>query len=183
MRQSKAVLASSPPKSILTGSKQFIRCISLLLVFGPEAAPGAALPALQAHWVAEGARTRCVVLAEGDPPPSEAAGSGAAGRLSFGGFNSGTEQLVADAAAAQAAAAAEAENPDGKAVSDEAMAATLRQQGRQSGDGQRGHKRGQQQQRQGQSGGKHRRDEGDRDRGGHRGKGGGNKRARARYFE
>ncbi|KAL4437835.1 hypothetical protein ABPG77_005747 [Micractinium sp. CCAP 211/92] len=137
----------------------------------------------EAHWVVEGARTRCVVLAEGDPPPSEAAGSGAAGRLSFGGFNSGTEQLVADAAAAQAAAAAEAENPDGKAVSDEAMAATLRQQGRQSGDGQRGHQRGQQQQRQGQSGGKHRRDEGDRDGGGHRGKGGGNKRARARYFE
>ncbi|KAL4419729.1 hypothetical protein ABPG75_006827 [Micractinium tetrahymenae] len=143
----------------------------------------------EAHWVVEGARTRCVVLAEGDPPPSEAeaaGGSGAAGRLSFGGFNAGTEQLVADATAAQAAAAAEAGNPGGKAVSDEAMAATLRRQGRQPGDKQRGHKHEQQQggQRQGKSGGKHRRDDDQQDGGGHRGggRGGSGKRPRARYF-
>lgn len=144
--------------------------------------------ALQAHWVVEGARTRCVVLAEGDPPPSEAAGGGAAGRLSFGGFNAGTEQLVAEATATQEAAAAEAVHPGGKAVSDEAMAATLRRQGRQPTDGQRGQKHGQQQhrqqdgQRQSKGGGKHKREGDERGSGGQRGKGGGGKRARARYF-
>jgi hypothetical protein len=83
----------------------------------------------QAHWVVEGARTRCVVIAEGDPPAWEPApGGGAGGRLSFGGCNPSAEQLAADAEVAAAAAAAEAANPDGKAVTDEAMAAALRKQ-------------------------------------------------------
>ena len=103
----------------------------------------------QAHWVVEGARSRCVVIAEGDPPPCA---SGAAGRLSFRGFNTDTEQLQADEAskeAASAAAAAEAANPDGKTVTDEAMASSLRRQQKQQqrggGSGGSGQHDGQQQ--------------------------------------
>ena len=103
----------------------------------------------QAHWVVEGARSRCVVIAEGDPPPCA---SGAAGRLSFCGFNADTEQLQADEAskeAAAAAAAAEAANPDGKTVTDEAMASSLRRQQKQQqrggGSGGSGQHDGQQQ--------------------------------------
>lgn len=90
----------------------------------------------QAHWVVEGARTRCVVLAEGDPPPCA---SGAGGRLSFGGFSRETEALQAgesEREKADAAAAAEAANPDGKAVSDAAMAASLQQKKKQRQHGQ-----------------------------------------------
>lgn len=85
----------------------------------------------QAHWVVEGARTRCVVLAEGDPAPCE--GSAPSGRMSFGGFSPSAEQAQQEDEAAAALAEAEAANPDGKAVSDAAMAASLqRQQGGKS---------------------------------------------------
>lgn len=102
-------------------------------------------PSLQAHWVVEGARTRCVVIAEGDPPPGGGASSvGAVGRMSFG-FNAQTDQLQAEAAEGErqaTAAAAEAANPGGKSVSDEGMAVSLGQQRQQRPDGQqqqRGH--------------------------------------------
>ena len=126
----------------------------------------------------EGARTRCVVLAEGDPPPCS---SGALGRLSFGGFNRSTEAGAATAAAGEAAAAAEAEAPDGKVVSDEAMAASLaRGKGgkRRKGEGGREERGG---------GGKKQRRHGGDDRerpggGGGDGKKGGG-RQKARYFD
>ncbi|PRW33666.1 peptidase S8 [Chlorella sorokiniana] len=76
----------------------------------------------EAHWVVEGARTRCVVLAEGDPPPLEAAGGG---RISFGGFNTEAEERRKGAEAAEALAAAE-QNPEGVVITDEGMAAALR---------------------------------------------------------
>lgn len=75
----------------------------------------------QAHWVVEGARTRCVVLAEGDPPPAEAADGG---RISFGGFNAESEERRRAAEAAEALAAAE-DNPEGVVITDEGMAAAL----------------------------------------------------------
>ncbi|KAI7836577.1 hypothetical protein COHA_009594 [Chlorella ohadii] len=75
----------------------------------------------EAHWVVEGARTRCVVLAEGDPPPAEAADGG---RISFGGFNAESEERRRAAEAAEALAAAE-DNPEGVVITDEGMAAAL----------------------------------------------------------
>ncbi|GAB4815999.1 hypothetical protein N2152v2_003045 [Parachlorella kessleri] len=75
----------------------------------------------EAHWVVEGSRTRCIVLAEGDPYSSTL------GRVSFKGFNPETERLQQEAEQREArrAAAAAAADPEGKSVSDEAMAAEL----------------------------------------------------------
>lgn len=90
----------------------------------------------QAHWVVEGARTRCMVLTEGDPPPAVSTGGG---RISFGGFNAEAEQRRQADEAAQALAAAEA-NPEGVVITDEGMAAALRkkrgaEQGKSLGSG------------------------------------------------
>lgn len=75
-------------------------------------------PLPQAHWVLESAQSRCVVVVEGDPISS------GTGRLSFNKFNPETEKLQQEAEERQqrAAAAAVGES-EGKAVSDEAMAA------------------------------------------------------------
>ncbi len=68
----------------------------------------------------ESARSRCVVVAEGDPV------GGSLGRLSFKGFNPDTEKLQQEVEAREArqAAVAAGEDPEeGKAISDEALAA------------------------------------------------------------
>jgi hypothetical protein len=127
---------------------------------------------VQAHWVVEGARTRCVVIAEGDPPPS----GSAAGRLSFGGFGELANKKLKDEERQAAAAASEANNT-GTSISDEAMATSLTKAQRQ-----------QQQQQQQHSGKKHGRPQqgdGRRDRKtGRRGDDdkGGKPKQRARYF-
>ena len=73
---------------------------------------------LQAQWVVDGSRTRCIVLAEGDPCSSTL------GRVSFKGFNPETERLQQEAEQREARrAAAAATDLEGKSVSDEAMAA------------------------------------------------------------
>ncbi len=65
----------------------------------------------------EGAQTRCVVIAERDP-------CGAAlGRVSFHGFNPETERLQQEIEEREARQAAAAADPEGKAISDEALAA------------------------------------------------------------
>lgn len=66
---------------------------------------------LQEAWVIEGAKNRCVVLMEGDPPTTT-------GRMSFLGFNQATEQLQKDADRRERTAGEE-----GITVTDEEMAA------------------------------------------------------------
>jgi hypothetical protein len=96
---------------------------------------------LQAHWVVEGAQTRCVVITEGDPLPSDDGGL-AVGRLSFGYSDSKHQASLA----ATEGTRPEASGPDaggdqaaGASVSDEAMAAALQRKGRQqqAGGGQK----------------------------------------------
>ena len=95
----------------------------------------------QAHWVAEGARTQCVVIAEGDPQPGDVA---AGGRMRF--LAPGSEQQAA------VAETGGGEGPDGckggVSVSDEAMAASLKRKARHDDD------KGEKQQRQGEGRGK-----------------------------
>ncbi len=64
----------------------------------------------------DGAQTRCIVVAEGDPRAA------AVGRLSFRGFNPEAERLQREADARVAAQAAAADDPEGKSISDEALA-------------------------------------------------------------
>lgn len=136
---------------------------------------GSRLGLLQAQWVIEGARTRCIVIAEGDPPPSTS--GGAVGRMSFGGYSAVADPIQTTAANSErqaATGAAEAANPGGKSVSDEAMAASLSKQKHRHSDGSR-HSR-QQDGSSGKGKKKRRGDNGEEERGNTK------KQSRGRYF-
>ena len=87
-----------------------VDAVGCCLTVGSVLCPG--LPCAQAHWVVEGAQSRCIVVTEGDPLPSATVG-----RMSFRGFNPATERLAPEALKGTAAGAAEAEAGDGGGVS------------------------------------------------------------------